>query len=101
MEEKNQVNEVDHSLYDFRYEEKESDFYKVQEGPTPEIVEKISKEKNDPQWMHDLRLKSLEIYNKMQVPNWGPSIDGLNMNDIVTYVRPKTEMSAKWSRSSR
>lgn len=32
MEEKNQVNEVDHSLYDFRYEEKESDFYKVQEG---------------------------------------------------------------------
>lgn len=97
MEEKNQVNEVDHSLYDFRYEEKESDFYKVQEGLTPEIVEKISKEKNDPQWMHDFRLKSLEIYNKMQVPNWGPSIDGLNMNDIVTYVRPKTEMSAKWS----
>ena len=37
------------------------------------------------------------IYNQLQVPNWGPSIEGLNMDEIVTYVRPNTHMSAKWS----
>ena len=31
------------------------------------------------------------------IPDWGPPIDGLNMDDIVTYVRPNTKMSAKWS----
>ena len=33
----------------------------------------------------------------MKVPDWGPSIEGLDMNNIVTYVRPNTHMSAKWS----
>ena len=48
--------------------------------------------------MRDFRLKSLDIYNRKQMAdNWGPPIDGLNMDDIVTYVRPKTQMSAKWS----
>ena len=47
--------------------------------------------------MQLVRLESLQIYNQLQVPNWGPSIEGLNMDEIVTYVRPNTHMSAKWS----
>jgi Fe-S cluster assembly protein SufB len=92
--EKTYVEDIDRSMYDFRYEEK--DVYKVDEGLTPAIVRQISEEKNDPEWMRDFRLKSLDIYNKKQVPNWGPSIDGLNMNNIVTYVRPNTKMHAEW-----
>ena len=97
MKEKSQVEDIDRSLYDFRNEEKAENTYKVEEGLTPEIVEQISKEKNDPAWMQLFRLQSLQIYNSMKVPDWGPSIEGLDMNRIVTYVRPKTKMSAKWS----
>lgn len=95
MREKSNVNDIDRSIYDFRNEEK--DAYRVKEGLTPEIVEKISSEKNDPVWMQLFRLQSLQIYNELKVPDWGPSIEGLNMDDIVTYVRPNTKMSAKWS----
>lgn len=95
MREKANVNDVDRSMYDFRNEEK--DVYRVKEGLTPAIVEKISSEKHDPVWMQNFRLESLQIYNEMKVPDWGPSIEGLNMDDIVTYVRPNTKMSAKWS----
>lgn len=95
MREKTNVNDVDRSMYDFRNEEK--DVYRVKEGLTPAIVEKISFEKHDPVWMQNFRLESLQIYNEMKVPDWGPSIEGLNMDDIVTYVRPNTKMSAKWS----
>ncbi|MGI6557244.1 MAG: Fe-S cluster assembly protein SufB [Pseudoramibacter sp.] len=94
--EKTYVEDVDRSLYDFRYDESDKDFYKVDSGLTPEIVEQISEEKNDPEWMRDLRLKSLEIFNQKGMGQWGPPIDGLNMDDIVTYVRPKTKMSANW-----
>ena len=97
MKEKSQVEDIDRSLYDFRNEEKAENIYKVEEGLTPEIVEQISKEKNDTAWMQLFRLQSLQIYNSMKVPDWGPSIEGLDMNQIVTYVRPKTRMSAKWS----
>ncbi len=82
-------------MYDFRKEEK--DAYRVNEGLTPEIVEQISKEKKDPAWMQLFRLQSLQIYHSMKIPDWGPPIDDLNMDQIVTYVRPNTKMSAKWS----
>lgn len=95
MREKTYVEDIDRNKYDFRYDEK--DAYKVKEGLTPEIVEKISREKHDPAWMELFRLQSLQIYNEMQVPDWGPSIEGLNMDQIVTYVRPNTKMTAKWS----
>ena len=95
MKEKTYVEDIDRSMYDFRNEEK--DTYKVKEGLTPEIVGKISREKHDPAWMELFRLQSLQIYNEMQVPDWGPSIEGLNMDQIVTYVRPNTKMTAKWS----
>lgn len=90
------VEDIDRSLYDFRYEEKEGEFYKIKEGLTEDIVLEISEKKNDPKWMRDFRLKSLEIYNKSEMPNWGPDISGLNVDNIVTYVKPNTEMSQTW-----
>jgi len=95
MKEKTRVEDVDRNMYDFRYDEE--GYYKVDKGLTPAIVEQISKEKNDPEWMLQLRLESLKIYNEMPLPDWGPPLDGLDMDDIVTYVKPNTPMTAKWS----
>lgn len=95
MADKTYVADIDRSIYDIKDDEK--DAYKVNEGLTPDIVQKISEEKHDPQWMQLFRLQALQIYNEMQVPDWGPSIAGLDMEHIVTYVRPNTKMSAKWS----
>ena len=93
--EKTYVEDVDRSIYDFR--NVDEDVYKVAEGLTPEIVRQISKEKNDPEWMLELRLKSLDIYNNMEMKPWGPPIDGLHMDNIVTYIKPKdNKMSADW-----
>lgn len=93
--EKTQVADIDRSVYDIKDQVHPS--FETQAGLTPEIVERISEEKGDPAWMREFRLKSLEIYNKLQIPNWGPPIDGLDMNNIVAYVRPNTPMRAKWS----
>ena len=95
MREKSHVEDISRSLYDFSYSEE--DAYKVQEGLTKEIVEQISREKNDPPWMRAFRLQCLDIYNRLDMPDWGPDISGLNMEEIVTYVRPNTKMHADWS----
>ena len=94
-EEKQQIADIDRSVYDIK--DREDDFYKIDAGLTPALVKQISKEKNDPEWMKEFRLHSLEIYNKLQVPDWGPSIEGLHMDQIVTYVRPNTKMKGDWS----
>ena len=67
MKEKSYVEDIDRSVYDFKDDEK--DAYKLQAGLTPEIVEKLSKEKNDPVWMQNFRLQALQIYNEMPVPD--------------------------------
>ncbi len=95
MDNKTQISDINRNFYDFRNEDKDS--YKVDEGLTADIVKTISEEKNDPDWMLEFRLQSLDTYNKSQMAQWGPPIDGLDMDNIVTYVRPKTAMSAKWS----
>lgn len=94
MKEKSQIADIDRSIYDIRDEE--NDAYRMQEGLTPEIIETLSKEKDDTVWMQQFRLESLQIYNEMPVPDWGPSIDGLDIDHIATYVRPKTGMKNRW-----
>ena len=84
--EKTDVAEVDRSIYDIK--DAANAAFEVSSGLTPEIVEKISEEKHDPEWMRIFRLKALETYNKMPVQNWGPSIAGLDMSNIVTSRTP-------------
>ena len=79
--EKDKIEEISSSPYDFRYEEK--GFYRNSTGLTKEIVEQLSKDKNDPEWMRQFRLKSLELYENLKMPEWGPDISGLQKNNIV------------------
>jgi Fe-S cluster assembly protein SufB len=89
-----EVADIDRSMYDFRYDEE--GFERVEEGLTPDIVAEISERKGEPQWMRDFRLKSLKVYNEMPTPDWGPSIAGLDMDHIVTYVKPNTDQKNDW-----
>ena len=93
-DEKTQVQDVDRAFYDFRDEERDS--CRI-DGLTGEIVEQISREKGDPDWMREFRLKCLEIFNRTEMPDWGPSIEGLDMDHIATYVRPSAQrMNTRW-----
>ena len=95
MKEKTIVSDIDRNIYNIKDEEKDN--YRIEEGLTPEIVEHLSREKHDPEWMKEFRLKSLDIFNNTEMPDWGPSIEGLNVDEIVTYVRPNTDMKADWN----
>ena len=94
MSEKTYVEDIDRSMYDFRNEDK--DAYRISAGLTADIVEQISNEKDDPEWMREFRLKSLEVYNRLQVPEWGPDISELNIDNIATYVTKKSGMKESW-----
>ena len=89
-----EVADIDRSLYDFRYGEE--GFERLDAGLTPEIVREISAKKDEPEWMLEFRLKSLEIYKSTSAPDWGPSIAGLDMDNIVTYVKPNTDQKSDW-----
>lgn len=88
------VADIDRSLYDIR--NSEEGFERLDAGLTPEIVTEISQRKNEPEWMLEFRLQSLDLYHRMPAPTWGPTLDGLDMDHIVTYVKPNTEQQTDW-----
>ena len=91
---KTQVEEINRNIYDIK--NKDDYDYKIKKGLTKEIIEEISKQKNDPDWMREIRLKALDVYNELELPTWGPDLSELDMNEIATYVRPKGKMASSW-----
>lgn len=94
MKKKTKIDEVDRGIYDIIEEVEISK--KLEKGLTENIVREISKEKDEPEWMLEIRLRALKRYNEQKNPNWGPELDELSMEDIVTYIRPEGKKEASW-----
>ena len=94
MKKKTNIEELDRGIYDIIEDVEISK--KLDKGLTEETVREISKEKDEPEWMLEIRLRALKKYNEKQNPNWGPELDTLNMDDIVTYIRPDAKKEASW-----
>ncbi|MBR0091064.1 MAG: Fe-S cluster assembly protein SufB, partial [Lachnospiraceae bacterium] len=97
-DEKQALREQDsQSMYDFKNEENTEDFFREEEGFTEDIILRISAEKKEPDWMRDFRLKCLKLYEETNMVDWGPDIDGLDMDRIASYVRHKEDMKNDWN----
>lgn len=71
----------------------------AKKGLSRELVEYISKEKNEPVWMKELRLKSLETFFKKPMPSFGPDLSGLNLEGIIYYAKPGEILNSNsWDR---
>ncbi len=79
--------------YDFRNAEKY--IFKSRKGLDAEIVHQISDMKNEPQWMRDFRLHSLEIFNSKPMPRWGGDI-AIDFQDIFYYIKPSDHQGRSW-----
>jgi len=88
--------DLDEYKYDFVTEEKP--YYRAEPGLSEEVVRAISRNKDEPQWMLDFRLKALDIYNRKPMPTWGGDLSELEdtLNQIYFYVRPQERMERSW-----
>ncbi|GLX65683.1 Fe-S cluster assembly protein SufB [Paenibacillus glycanilyticus] len=86
--------EMEDYKYGFRDEHKA--VFQSGKGLTEEIVRTISEMKGEPEWMLEFRLKSLEQFNKMPMPNWGGDMADLDFSDIQYYVKPSEKQGKTW-----
>jgi len=69
--------------------------FKAEKGLSPRIVAQISEMKNEPEWMRDFRLKSLDIFESKPMPKWGGKID-VHFEDIYYYLKPTDHQGKTW-----
>lgn len=82
--------------YQYGFRDEHKSIFQSGKGLSREIVEEISRMKDEPQWMLDFRLKSLDQFMKMSLPRWGGNLDELDFNEIQYYVKPSEGQGKTW-----
>jgi Fe-S cluster assembly protein SufB len=78
------------------FSDPENYFFKSQRGLSPEVVAAISEHKDEPQWMRDFRLKSLEYFQARPLPTWGGDLSGIDFENIYYYIKPTEKQAKSW-----
>ena len=71
--------------------------YKAKKGLSRKLVEEISRQKKEPEWMLTTRLQALDQYLKMPIPTWGADLSQLNFDDLYYYLKPIEKPYQTWS----
>ncbi|MGC8566768.1 MAG: Fe-S cluster assembly protein SufB [Caldisphaera sp.] len=61
-----------------------------------DLIEEISKSKKEPQWMLNLRLKALELFEKLPMPMWIEGVESIDLEEFSQYVKPSVEVAENW-----
>ena len=65
-------------------------------GLNEAVVRDISDKKSEPQWMLDLRLKGLKLFDKKPMPSWGSDLSGIYFDTIKYFVRSTEKQAQTW-----
>lgn len=67
----------------------------LKKGLTREVVEEISREKGEPDWMLKLRLKALRVFQELPMPRFGPDLSEVDLDEVAYYART-VELVKSW-----
>lgn len=65
-------------------------------GLNEDVIRFISKVKNEPDWMLEFRLKAYEMFLKLENPNWGPDLSGIDFNEYTYYIKSTQNTANEW-----
>lgn len=65
-------------------------------GLNEEVIKAISKNKNEPKWMLEQRLKAYENFLKLPMPDFGPNLDEINFDEIKYFVKATDKANHSW-----
>lgn len=91
---KTNIEDIDRSIYDVI--DKVNIKEKAPKGLNEDIVKKISKIKNEPDWMLEIRLRALKKFYEFKNPDWGPDLSEVDIKKISTYISPDASKKASW-----
>jgi len=82
--------------YKYGFHDKDVSVFRTERGLTKNVVEEISRMKDEPEWMLEKRLKALDIFYSKPMPQWGGDLSELDFDEIVYYVKPSEKQGRTW-----
>ncbi|CCH79737.1 FeS cluster formation protein [Nostocoides japonicum T1-X7] len=82
--------------YQFGWADRDEAGASARRGLSPDVVRDISTRKSEPQWMTDLRLKALRLFEKKPMPTWGSDLTGIDFQNIKYFVKSTEKQATSW-----
>lgn len=82
--------------YEYGWSDSDAAGTNSRRGINEEVVRDISAKKSEPQWMLDMRLKGLKLFEKKPMPTWGSDLSGIFFDTIKYFVRSTEKQAATW-----
>ena len=82
--------------YEYGFHDKRVSLFQTERGLTHSVIDMISDQKNEPQWMRDFRHQALDIFFSKPMPTWGADLSGIDFDEIIYYMRPSEKAENNW-----
>ena len=82
--------------YEYGFHDEVSPIFKTERGLDHAVIDQISDQKNEPQWMCEFRHQALDIFLSKPMPNWGADLSGINFDEIYYYLKPSAGSGKSW-----
>ncbi|HZD67499.1 MAG TPA: Fe-S cluster assembly protein SufB [Actinomycetes bacterium] len=87
---------VDLGAYKFGWHDRVTPVFEPKRGLSHEVVEEISRMKDEPEWMREFRHRSLDYFYRRPIPNWGGDLSKIDFDSIFYFVRATEKQAASW-----
>lgn len=84
---------ITNSIYDAANKEKL--IFKAPAGLSEELIRRISKDKNEPEWVLQKRLEAFKLFRDLSMPNFGPDLSELDLDEVHLYLRPDAKRNSR------
>ena len=81
-----QIASVADSLGRFSHADQDRSVFRTKPGLSKGLILEMSRQKSEPDWMRDFRLKSFEVFNSKPLPMWGPDLTGIDFDALNASV---------------
>ncbi len=82
--------------YEYGWSDSDAAGVDARRGLNDDVVRNISALKNEPEWMLDLRLKGLRLFDRKPMPTWGADLSGIDFDNIKYFVRSTEKQAQSW-----
>lgn len=83
--------------YKYGFKTETDDIFNTGKGLSLEVVEAISKFKNEPDWMLEFRKKAYKKFVEMTQPDFGPNLDFIDFDDYTYYIKSSKKVEKDWN----
>lgn len=93
---KKEVEQIVDQDYKYGFHTEVENIYDTGKGISEEVVRKISKMKNEPEWMLNIRLAAYKEFAKMNWPKFGPNLSSVNFDEYIYYIKSSKKTEKSW-----